>query len=401
MIQSRRTFLESAATGMAIAPLLVPRSAWGANDRPTYGAIGTGGRGRWLNTTFQKLGAQCVALCDVYEPSLEAARKDSPADVRCYVDYKELLAQSGIDFVVIATPDHHHCPNLLDSLAAGKDVYLEKPLSHSLEESTRMVAAVGKSRQIVQIGMHRRSMPFVLRAVRLVEEGILGKITIAKAMWNWHFVMPLDNSPLPGKVDWERFQGSAPRRPLEPMRVRWWRAFYDYSGGNMTDQGTHLMDVIQWLTRSGPPQSVVSQGKVIEAEGAEVPNVFTAVFDYGNFIASWALNYRTAYDHDWSITLQGENATMLLDRLGCRIFSDPGATGTPWAIKAPMEMIYQERDRDSGEAHPQNFLDCIKTRKTPNCTVEIAAAAVTGPHLANISLREDRKVKIGKDGKAI
>ena len=94
-------------------------------------------------------------------------------------------------------------------------------------------------------------------------------------------------------------------------------------------------------------------------------------------------------------------STMVLDRLGCRVFSDPGATGTPWSLKAPMELIYQERDRDSGEAHPQNFLDCIKTRKTPNCTVDTAAAAVAGPHLANIALRQDRKVKLSKDGKAV
>ncbi len=400
MCPTRRAFLKTSAASLAAAPMFIPRSAWGANDRPAFGAIGTGGRGRWLHGVFQKLEAQCVAVCDVYEPNLEAAKKQSPADVKSYVDYKELLAQAGIDFVVIATPDHHHCPNLLDSLAAGKDVYLEKPLSLNLDESARMMAAVQKSKQIVQIGMHRRSMPFVMRAARLVEEGILGKITMAKAMWNWHFDLPLDNSPLPGKVDWERFQGSARRRPLEPMRVRWWRAFYDYSGGNMTDQGTHLMDVIQWMSRSGPPKSAVAQGYVSGAPGAEVPNVFNATFDYGDFIASWALNYRTVYDFDWSIQIIGEKGAMVLDRTGARVFSDPGSGGAPWSLKTAGELIYQERDRDSGEAHPQNFLDCIKSRKTPNCTVEIAAAAVTGPHLANIALREDRKVKLGKDGRA-
>jgi predicted dehydrogenase len=397
--QSRRTFLKNTATGFVAAPMFVSRSAWGASDRPAYGMIGTGSRGRWLNSAFQKLGAQCVALCDVYEPNLEAAKKESPADVRTYVDYKELLAQTGIDFVVIATPDHHHCPNLLNSLAARKDVYLEKPLSLNLEESERMVAAVQKSSQIVQIGMHRRSMPFVMRAVKLVAEGVLGRISMAKAMWNWHFDLPLDNSPLPGKIDWDRFQGSAAHRALEPMRVRWWRAFYDYSGGNMTDQGTHLMDVIQWMTRSGPPKSAVCQGKILQASGAEVPNVFSAVFDYGEFIASWTLNYRTVYDFDWSIQLIGEKAAMVLDRMGARIYSDPGGAGAPWSEKNPPELIYQERDRDSGEAHPQNFLDCIKSRKAPNCTVEIAAAAVAGPHMANIALREDRKVKMGTDGR--
>jgi len=146
MEPDRRTFLKGTLAGAA--PLFVPRSARGANDRPAFGVIGTGNRARWLNRTFQKLGAQCVALADCYEPHLEAARRESPPDAKTYENYKDLLAHPGLDFVVIGTPDHWHCPNLLESLAAGKDVYLEKPVSHSLEESRRMIEAVRDSKQI-------------------------------------------------------------------------------------------------------------------------------------------------------------------------------------------------------------------------------------------------------------
>jgi predicted dehydrogenase len=180
-------------------------------------------------------------------------------------------------------------------------VYLEKPLSHSLDESRRMIEAVRHSKQIVQVGMQRRSMPFVMKAKKLIDDGALGRISMVKPMWNWHFDMPLDNSPLPGKVNWELFQGSAPKRPFEPMRVRWWRGFYDYSGGNMTDQGTHLMDVVQWMTNSGPPRSAVAQGAQINMPGGDVPNVFCAAFEYPDFIATWTLNYRSSFHHDWSI----------------------------------------------------------------------------------------------------
>lgn len=396
MEHSRRAFLKGAGGSLAAAPLFVPSTGWGANDRLAYGVIGTGGRGRWLNQAFQSVGAQCVALCDVYEPHLEQARAESPPGAKSYVDYNDLLAREEIDFVVIATPDHQHCPNLLAALEAGKDVYLEKPLSLSLGQSKQMVEAVRESKQVVQIGMQRRSMPFVMRAKSLIEEGMLGQISMVKAKWNWHFELPLDNDPLPGTLDWDRFLGSARKRPLEPMRFRWWRAFWDYSGGNMTDQGTHLMDVVQWLTGSDPPVSAVSQGKLIRVPGAEVPNVFSATFEYPEFLATWTLDYRTSFEYDWSIQIIGEEGSMILDRTGSRIFSEPEASRTPWSTEALPEQVYKEADRDSDELHMANMLECVRSRKEPNCPIEIAAAAVTGPHMANLAYLEERKVK--RDG---
>src|SRR5271166_268122 len=133
MESNRRDFFKNAA--IFSAPLFVPRSAFGANDRISYGVIATGGRGRYLNRHFQAVGAQCAALCDVYEPNLDAAKKESPEGVKTYVDYHELLEQPGLDAVVLAGPDHHHCPMLLAAIKAKKDVYAEKPLSYSLEDS--------------------------------------------------------------------------------------------------------------------------------------------------------------------------------------------------------------------------------------------------------------------------
>src|SRR5215472_18559262 len=159
MQQDRRKFLVTTAA----APLFMPRSAWGANDRLAYGLIGAGGRGRYLNGNFQKLGAECVAIAEVYEPHLQQALKDAP-HARTYVDYHDLLAQPGLDAVVIASPDHQHAPMLFAALDAKKDVYLEKPMSHSLEESQRMIKAVRATKQIVQIGMQRRSAPAVIEA---------------------------------------------------------------------------------------------------------------------------------------------------------------------------------------------------------------------------------------------
>jgi predicted dehydrogenase len=390
VISNRREFLKTATGAAAVAaPLFIPKSAWGANDRIAYGVMATGGRGRYLNDKFQKLGAECVALCDVYEPNLESARQQSP-NAKTYVEYRELLDQQGIDAVVIASPDHHHCPMLLAALEAGKDVYSEKPLSKSLEESQEMIQAVEKSKQVVQIGMQRRSAESIHKAKKLVDDGVLGRISMVKPQWHWNVAKELNNSPLPGQLDWTRFLGNAKRRELEPMRFRYWRYFWDYAGGNMTDQGTHLMDVVQWFTRSGPPKSALMNGYVAKMKGAEHPDVFCAIFEFPEFMATWTLNYDNSYENGWSILFQGDQATMVLDEEGCRVYAEP------W--KRTNEPIYEEKAPVPVESHIQNFLDCVKSRAEPNCPVRVAAQAVAGPHLANQAFLKGRKVTLSADG---
>ena len=389
MPQDRRQFLASALTA---APLFVPRSAWGANDRFAYGLIGSGGRGRYLQGNFQKLGAECVAIAEVYEPNLQNARKTTP-DAKPYVDYHDLLAQPGVDAVVVATPDHQHAPCLFAALDAKKDVYLEKPMSHSIEESQRMIQAVRKTDRIVQVGMQRRSAPAVIEAKRVFDSGILGKVTMAKPMWNWNVSRPLNNSPLPGKLDWQRFLGKAKARDLEPMRFRSWRYFWDYSGGNMTDQGTHLMDVVQWFSGAGFARSAVSFGQAAKNTGSEVPDVFTAVFEYSGLMATWTLNYCNSYDNDWSVMFQGDQGTMLLNTAGYKIWKEP------W-LKNPAP-VQEMAAPIPIEPHIQNFLDCVKSRQQPNAPVEVGASAVSAPHLANVAFHGDRRAHLSADGSKV
>ena len=378
---TRRRFVQAAA------PLVVPASVFGANEKIQFGLIATGNRGRGLLGAFQKCGAQCVALCDVYEPHLSEARGMVANDCDTFTDYRRLLEKKGLNAVVIASPDHQHKPMLMAALEAGLDTYLEKPLSMSLADSEEMVRTRWRTNRVVQIGMQRRSMNFIRQAKKLVDDGTLGKISMVKAMWNWHFDLPLSNQPLEGKLDWQGFLGPAPNRALEPKRFRWWRGFWDYSGGNMTDQGTHLMDVVQWMTGSGAPIRAVANGRV-EGVDCEVPNVFTAVFEYPSFLATWTLNYRTTHEFDWSITFHGENAAMVMDRQGYRIYKDGGLSQQPWSWRGAPEMIGHLPDTDPPEAHQQNFLDCLRTRAEPNCPLEVAAQAVAGPHMANRALRQ-------------
>jgi predicted dehydrogenase len=385
MESDRRAFL---GTALVAAPLFVPHRAWGANDRITFGVIGAGGRGRYLSRNFQKLGAECVAIAEVYEPNVQEALKDAP-QAKTYVDYQDLLAQSGVDTVVIATPDHQHRPNLVAALEAKKDVYLEKPMSHSLDESRKMVEAVRKTKQIVQIGMQRRSAESIINAKAVIDSGILGKVSLAKPMWNWNIARELNDTPLPGKLDWKRFLGPAKQRELQPMRFRSWRYFWDYSGGNMTDQGTHLLDVVQWFTNGGnPPLSAISYGQVAKMVGSEVPDVFCAVFEYPKLMATWTLNYSNAYENGWSIQFQGDEGTMVLNDAGYRIWKEPWPKNQEPIQKmdAPVPI----------ESHLQNFLDCVKSRKKPNAPVEVGANAVAAPHLANMAFHAGRQVKMPK-----
>lgn len=383
MDSNRRSFLAGAA---AVAPFVRPVLA--ASDRPTFGLIAAGGRGRYLAKYFKQLGAECVAVCDVNESNIKAALKDYPG-VKSYYHHEELLAQKGIDFTVNAGPDHWHCPHLLDALKAGKDVYTEKPLSKSLQESAVMVDAVKKSGKIVQVGMQRRSAPMLYKAKKLVDDGLLGRITMVKAKWHWNVAKPLDNSPFPGEVDWDRFLGSAPKRPVEPMRLRNWRLFWDYAGGNMTDQGTHLMDVVQWFTNSPPPKSAIGMGYVAKNTGAEHPEIFSSTLDHGKFLTTWELNYCNDFEDSWSILFMGDKGTMRLDDDGFVVWKEQWKDNrTPIIVeKAPVPI----------EPHIQNFLDCIKSRQQPNCPVEIAQRAVAGPHLANIAMSLGRQVRLADD----
>ena len=389
MNRDRRQFIASA---LAAAPMFVPRRAWGANDRLAFGLIGAGGRGRYLTTNFLKLGAECVAIAEVYDLNMQSALKLAP-NAKTYVDYHELVQQNGIDALVVATPDHQHFPCLQAGLDAHKDVYLEKPMSKSIEQSQEIIAAVRKTKQIVQIGMQRRSAPSVIKGKQLIDSGILGKITMVKPMWNWNIAHELNNSPLPGKLDWKRFLGPARERELQPMRFRNWRYFWDYSGGNMTDQGTHLMDVVQWYTNSGTPRSAISYGQVAKMIGSETPDVFCAVFEYPNLMATWTLNYTNSYDNDWSIQFQGDQGTMIINNNGLRVCKEP------W-LKNP-EPIEKLDAPVPIETHIQNFLDCVKSRQQPNAPVEVGASAVAAPHLANVAFHEDRRAFLSEDGKKI
>ena len=367
----RRSFLAATA-----APLLLPSSAAGANDRVSIALVGSGGRGRRVMAAFRELGSPVPAVCDVYEPNLAKGLEAADEGASPYKDYRRVLERDDIDAVLIATPDHWHVRMMLDAVDAGKDVYCEKPMSHSISEGTRAVRGVRATDRIVQIGMQRRSTPWIIEMQQAVAGGAIGNITMARAEWNWAISRPLDNSELSGVLDEEGFRGGS-ARPLQPMMFRNWRYFWAFSGGNMTDQGTHLMDVIQWFAGVGTPRSAVCQGAVIGMHGSQTPDCFSASFDYGSFLASWNLNYNNDFHNGWTIELLGDRGTVVMDNSGYRLYN------APW--NQNREPVKVHEDRLPTIPHVRNFLECVKSREQPNAPVEVGHTAVCGPHLANIA----------------
>lgn len=384
---SRRTFLEQSAISAAAisAPMITTRRVIGTNDTVTMGIIGAGGRGRSVMRDLVLQGADFIAISEIYEPEVQEAKNLLGGSVPNHHDYRHLLEQKDIDAVLIATPEHQHCVQLIDAVQAGKDAYCEKPMSNSIEEGYRTVQAVRATDRIVQIGMQRRSSDTVMKTKELIQSGKLGSIFMVKAWWNWTLSHALDNSPLDHDLDWDAFCYPKKNVRFEPMKYREWRYFWPFSGGNCTDQGTHLMDVVQYFMDSPPPKSAECFGNVFVMTGAETPDIFTAIYDYESFQASWTLNYTNKYQSGWTIQFQGTDGTIIINDSGADVYEEP------WNMDNPYQMTYDTKPAMRIEGgiptapHTQNFLDCVKSRHEPNAPVEVGHSAVCGPHLANVA----------------
>jgi len=246
----RRTFLIGAGSAMwaQAAP----------SDGLHVGIIGSGGRGRFLMERFARdASVRLTAVCDVYEPNLEAALSLAKG-AKAYRHHKELLSDKNVDIVIIATPEHWHHQMLLDALAAGKDVYIEKPLCHTPEQGVELMHAVRTSGRIVQVGMQRRSYPLYLQARDVHAAGTLGNVRLVRTWWINNSLGKKADEKLEGPLDWEQWQGPVPHRALDPDRFRNWRFYSDYAGGIVADQGAHIFDGIQMLMGAGAPSAVTA-----------------------------------------------------------------------------------------------------------------------------------------------
>jgi predicted dehydrogenase len=395
---TRRGFLgRSAAVGLGVlAQPSFSGKVFGANDRIIMGIIGAGGMGRGHMENFKDQGVEWAAVCDVYGINLDAGLEIAGPQAKGYADHRKLLERKDLDAVLIATPDHWHHDHLLDALRAGKDVYCEKPLSWSIEQGADMVREVRKTDRIVQVGMQRRSSPMVRECKELIDNGMLGDINLVRAEWYWN----LNVKPRPvivDKLDWARFVGPAKAQPFELIKFRNWRWFWDFSGGNMTDQGTHLIDVIQWFTGATQPVAASCYGAVYKLHPAETPDTFSAIFEYPKFMATWTLAYMNSFQNGWGLVFQGQKGTLELCEQGYRFYQEPWAPNTRWNRPEPaIEKL--PGGLTQTPPHIKNFLDCVRSRKQPNATIELGHQAVRTLHLANIAHHKQARAVLGDDG---
>lgn len=384
MNDSRRRFLLTTAAATALSQTRV----LGANDRVRIGGIGTGGRGRYLLERALRVGGvQIVALCDAYEPRrLEARQKLAPgADL--YDDYRQLLARKDIDAVIIGSPDHWHTPMTIDAVQSGKDVYVEKPVTHTIAEGDELIRAVRATRQIVQAGYQQRSWEHFRLAREIVQSGKLGGVSLVLSSWYQDYLsgMKLATKVDTAALDWKRFLGSAPQRPFDPYRFLRWRMFWDYGGGHLTDLYSHYCDVIHWYMAADTPVSAVANGGIYFLDYPECPDTITASYDYGRFAVTYSGTLNGSLEGG-SIVFRGSAALMRITRDGFEVFAEGVIPREKTEHPAPV--IAMRSQADGSQPHVANWLDCIRSRQEPNCPVEPAVAAARAAHLGNLAYRK-------------
>jgi predicted dehydrogenase len=269
MNENRRGFLRTAAlTALSRNRIL------GANDRIRVGGIGTGLRGTYvLGLVKEAQNTEIVAVCDAYAPRMAAAKQKLASGAHEHADFRELLGRKDIDAVVIGTPDHWHVPMIMAAVEAGKDVYVEKPVSHTIAEGERLLAFMGSAKQVVQVGYQQRSWNHFQHAREVVASGKLGKISLILTSWYQDYLNLLSKVPEVDRaaLDWKAFLGSAPDQPYDPLRFARWRWFWDFGGGHLTDLFSHLLDVVHWYNGAGFAAVGDGDGRAQRASAVRVP----------------------------------------------------------------------------------------------------------------------------------
>ncbi len=386
----------------------------GANERVRVGFIGLGNRGDQVLDAFRvHADAEIVALCDIYEPYVAFAAGKAGGTPARFSDYRRLLDMKDLDAVVINTPDHWHALQMIHACEAGKDVYVEKPLSLVVAEGRAMVNAARRHKRVVQVGIHRRSAAFVKEAAELVRGGAIGKVTVARSFhiqneWPQGIGSPPDGQP-PAGLDWNLWLGPAPKRAFNTNRTFYrFRWFYDYSGGQVTNFGVHYMDSIHWALGQDAPLAVTAMGgKFALEDNREIPDTLEVIWTYpGNTLVTFSQFNATAApaarDRRVEIEFRGTKGTLYLFSNGYEIVPDeitPNEFPARTPIDRSLERGYRtgakpliEPVRSTGGSadtalHARNFLDCVKSRAACNCDIETGHRSTSATLIANVAHR--------------
>ncbi len=410
--RTRREFLEDAGKttggvtlGTAALTAANARRARGANERPNIAMIGCGGRGRYDTRGLMQKGANLTHLCDLHPGRLESSwdflskvQEKKPKFVK---DMRAVFDAPEVDAVVVSTPDHWHAAATIFACQAGKDVYVEKPHCHNIWESQKMVEAARKYDRVVQVGTQNRSAPYVQDAVEYVRSGALGEVPLVQ-VYNMKPGGPFnlgDAGEPPDGFDWDAWLGRAPERPYHRQIFdHGWHQFWDYSGGDMANDGIHQIDLAMMLMGQGePPRSVRSVGGrlVHKDDDSEVPDVQVINWDFGGFVMTFELTGYPRYMRKTTGTIRRteehpywtQNATRI-ELYGSKRMMTVGRHGGGWVVQDRGGKVVKKQFGEVPDPyHYANFLEAVKTRKRPNADIGVADPSHVMIHMGNIATR--------------
>lgn len=405
-IIDRRDFMAAGAAVVALSAesALSTETARGfaANDTLNVACLGTGGRCRWLMPRLASIpNVRLAAVCDVWDEHLaKGAELADPRAIREDTDYRRLLDRTDIDAVLIAAPDHWHVPMTIDACAAGKDVYVEKPLTHDLSEGKAVVAAQNQHRRIVQVGTQQRNMPHLKEARQILQTGELGPIHKIHLSWNrnqsrWD----RPNYGIdPGSVRWKQFLGNAPQQPFDEYRFRNWRWFWDFGGGIFTDLMVHWIDTAYWMLDMDNPSVAMSIGDHFAAKDLwETPDTVQTLLQYPEaklqaYFEGTFINHQNRA----SLTFMGTEGNLYCDRGRYEVRPERDKN-----VKARSRVDGKRDilgldfydDVDGALYHLTEWVECVRSRKQPSCSAEQGVRSAAAAHLANLSYRAGKAVR--------
>ena len=419
----RREFIKRAAIGTAGAAMAFPGRGKAAkaapSDKVIVGVIGTGRQGRSDLMAFREQpDVEIAAVCDVYQPNLQLGVKDSGGKAQTYSDFRQVLDRKDIDVIVVGTPDHWHPLVMVEACKAGKDVYVEKPICHTIDEGILMVEAARKYNRVVQVGTQQRSGIHFQKAVKLVQDGFIGKVSFVRT-WNYGNEYPQgignppDSDP-PADLDWNAWLGPAPKvafnwnrfgpDPNLPPRWSTFRYFWDYAGGFMTDWGVHLIDIVHWAMQvEGPSVITALGGKYYIKDNAETPDTLQVTYEYRNpdFVCVYENRWDNAnsmYGKGYGIEFHGTDGTLFVDRSGFEVIPEKRTEPSRRELGKTQEVprtasVQMESVNNSHSDHVRNFLDCVKSRKRPISDIEIGHRSTSACLLGNVAFRSKERIE--------
>ena len=405
----RREFITKAAmvgAGLGASPFFVRGANRKVNpsDKIKIGLIGCNGMGfSDLSAFLNNTECECIALCDVdasvlQDKAAETEKIQGRKVPFLYKDWRSLIDNKEVDVVIVGTPDHWHCLQMVGAAQMGKDVYCEKPLGNSIEECNIMVRAAQRYNSVVQVGQWQRSDPHWQDAVNFVRSGKLGKIRTVRVFsyQGWCPSIPVKpDCEAPEGVDYDMWLGPAPKRPFNPNRFHFtFRWFWDYAGGLMTDWGVHLLDYALYGMDVTAPKSVMASGGKYgyPDDACETPDLLQTIYDFGDFTVLWdhAIGINDgAYGRTHGVAYVGENGTLVVNRDGWEVIPED-VSG-----HQRMDAVKLQKPYGGGglNLHVKNHLECIKARnRNCNASIEIGAHIAKFSQLGNIAYRTGKKL---------